>query len=181
MKNGFWRNSSGLLTALLLIVSVARADDLTANLQIKGTIQASTCDVIDSSQNLTVNIGDFSTPDFPTVGSTGAEKSFSIELSGCTYGIAGAKTMFSGTADASNPNLLALSDTSGGGEMATGVAVEILNARHQTVPINNSDAEVYTLKEGDNTLSFFLRYKSTSAMVTAGNASAVMYFDLQYQ
>jgi type 1 fimbria pilin len=89
--------------------------------------------------------------------------------------------IFSGTADATNPALLALSDTSGGGEMATGVAVEILDGNRQLMPINATDTALLPLQAGDNTLPFFLRFKSTSDTVTAGNATAVMYFDLQYQ
>ncbi|MDI4738431.1 fimbrial protein, partial [Salmonella enterica subsp. enterica serovar Kentucky] len=40
---------------------------------------------------------------------------------------------------------------------------------------------VYPLKAGRNTLSFYIRYKSTRPTVTSGNATAVMYFDMQYE
>jgi type 1 fimbria pilin len=171
---------SGVL-ALMLGTNVARAADSDYNLKITGTIVAQTCDVTSQSQNQTVNIGDFSTPEFPSTGSTGAEKPFKIDLTGCTPGIAGAKVMFSGAADATNPDLLALSDTSGGGEMATGVGVEILDGSKNTIAINNTDSGLFSLQEGSNSLQFYLRYKSTTDTVTAGNATAVMYFDLQYQ
>ena len=170
-----------LLAGPGLIPTIGHAADDVSNLRITGTIVAQTCDVVSSSQNQTVNIGDFATTDFPASGSTGAEKSFTINLTGCTAGIAGAKVMFSGTADATNPQLLALSDTGGGETMATGIAVEILDGHHQPVTINNADSSLYLLQAGDNPLRFYLRYKSTADTVTAGNATAVMYFDLQYQ
>lgn len=46
---------------------------------------------------------------------------------------------------------------------------------------NNADSVVYPLKAGRNTLSFYIRYKSTRPTVTSGNATAVMYFDMQYE
>lgn len=174
---------SSLLLGLAMVVSTAQADDSSYNLKITGTIVAQTCDVTSSSQNQTVHIGDFSSGEFSGTGSTSAEKQFSINLRGCTPGISGAKVMFSGAADATNSTLLALSDTTGGGEMATGLGVEILDENQNTIPVNNSssDSSLYALKEGANTLNFFLRYKSTSDTVTSGNATAVMYFDLEYQ
>ena len=65
--------------------------------------------------------------------------------------------------------------------MATGIGVQILDANQNPISINNSDSDVYPLVEGDNTLDFYLRYKSTKTDVTAGDATAVMYFDMNYQ
>ncbi|MCW4712680.1 hypothetical protein M8B99_10545 [Enterobacter hormaechei subsp. hoffmannii] len=56
-----------------------------------------------------------------------------------------------------------------------------LPATRASVPINNTESPLYPLLPGDNTLTFFLRYKSTLPTVTTGNATAVMYFDLLYQ
>ena len=88
-----------------------------------------------------------------------------------------------GTADSDNPALLALSDTGMGSEkmLASGVGVEILDEDQDAVSINNTSSVVYPLKTGRNTLSFYIRYKSTRPTVTSGNATAVMYFDLQYE
>ena len=78
---------------------------------------------------------------------------------------------------------LALTDTGMGNEnmLASGVGVEILDENQNDVSINNSASAVYPLKAGRNTLSFYIRYKSTQPVVTSGNATAVMYFDLQYE
>ena len=90
---------------------------------------------------------------------------------------------FTGNVDANNPTLLALSDNGKGtpGRMATGLGVELLDSNRTPIPINNTESSLYPLLPGDNTLTFYLHYKSTLPVVTSGNATAVMYFDLLYQ
>lgn len=168
------------LLALLIGIQGANAAD---NLKFTGTIVASACDVDTSSANQDVTIGQFSPADFPTVGTTTAAAKFNIKLKDCSADIAGSKVLFSGTSDNSDQTLLALSDTGKGteGKMATGIGVQILDANQNPISINNSDSDVYPLVEGDNTLDFYLRYKSTKTDVTAGDATAVMYFDMNYQ
>lgn len=172
-----------LFLAFLVCLSsaVAHADDSSYNVKFTGTIVAETCDVDVSSKNQSINIGTFSTADFPTVGSTTIFKPVDISLKNCTQGISGAKVFFTGTEDSDDPSLLALEDTDGTGQMASGVGVEILDVNQKTVPINNVESDLYTLTKGKNTLAFYLRYKSTQPTIKAGNATAVMYFDLQYQ
>ena len=69
----------------------------------------------------------------------------------------------------------------GSGGMATGIAVQILDAQsQQEIPLNQVQP-LTPLKAGDNTLKYQLRYKSTKAGATGGNATAVLYFDLVYQ
>ncbi|MHA0863595.1 fimbrial protein [Enterobacter wuhouensis] len=87
---------------------------------------------------------------------------------------------FSGTADADNADLLALSDTSGAGGMASGVGIEILDPNKKPVALNSLSDEI-PLTAGDNALTFYLRYKATQIPVSPGNASSIMYFDLVYQ
>lgn len=149
------------------------------NLQMNGTILSRTCEV--ESKTQTVNIGQFAASDFSTTGSVSAAKAFNIKLTGCGSAASGALIGFSGISDDNNPALLALSATDETDIMASGVGVEILDNKQQTLAINSPSPPFYTLAPGDNTLSFYLRYKSTQDVVTAGNATAVMYFDLQYQ
>lgn len=98
-------------------------------------------------------------------------------------GITGTKIWFTGTADSDDPSLLALTDTGMGNEnmLASGIGVELLDEDQDDVSMNNSESVIYPLKAGRNTLSFYIRYKSTRPVVTSGNATAVMYFDLQYE
>lgn len=166
---------------MISAISSLSCDAADVTISINGNLLASSCDVVLSSTNQDIDIGQFSTADFPTVGSTTIFKPFDISLKDCSAGIVGTKVLFSGQQDKDNPQLLALQDVGDSGEMATGVGVEILDVNQKSIPINNSDSDLYSLKSGKNTLAFYLRYKSTKPTVTAGNATAIMYFDLQYQ
>ena len=169
------------LLALSMMMPVAYASDNGVEIDMSGTVIASTCDVETADTLQTIFIGNFASTLFTTVGDVSPTADLLIRLNNCSSGISGATVTFSGTPDNDNNKLLALSDTSGSGGMATGVGVEILDANKNSVAIN-ADSESQPLKEGDNnTLTFFLRYKATKIPVTAGNASSVMYFDLSYQ
>ena len=151
------------------------------NIQWTGTIVLSNCDVEINSQNQSIHIGDFDKSTFTQVGDVTSFKAFNINLKNCTTGIEGARVMFTGQPDNNNPYLLSLSDTSGAGNLATGVGIEILDNSLNPLPINNTSSNLFPLSVGDNTLSFLLRYKATKIPVTAGNASSVMYFDISYE
>lgn len=173
-----------LFAALALALApLCRADDSGYNLEFTGTIVAQTCDVDISSLSQSIDLGQFSVDDFPSAGTTTKFKPFNINLKNCSREISGTRIWFTGQADSDNPSLLALTDTGMGNEnmLASGVGVEILDENQNDVRINNSDSAVYPLKAGRNTLSFYIRYKSTQPVVTSGNATAVMYFDLQYE
>ncbi|MBG0625894.1 fimbrial protein [Enterobacter quasiroggenkampii] len=172
------------LAMLFSGMPITYADDgASINLQIFGTIIGESCDVDVNSKEQTVDLGDFDASEFPVPGTTSPEKAFTIDLNNCSRAIQGTKVWFSGTPDSNNPDLLALSDTGKGTatEMATGVGVELLNAELNPIKINNVESAIYPLKQGDNSLTFNLRYKSTLPAVTPGNATAIMYFDLLYQ
>ena len=159
------------------------ADDTGYNLEFTGTIMAQACDVEVSSLSQSIDLGQFAVADFSSTGTTTKFKPFNINLKNCSRGISGTKIWFTGTADSDNPALLALSETGMGSTnmLASGVGVEILDDDQDAADINNTDSVVYPLKAGRNTLSFYIRYKSTRPVVTSGNATAVMYFDLQYE
>ena len=76
---------------------------------------------------------------------------------------------------------MAILVTGGAGYIGSHTCVELLNAGMNPIKINNTESEIYPLKQGDNSLTFNLRYKSTLPEVTTGNATAIMYFDLLYQ
>jgi type 1 fimbria pilin len=168
---------------MMLCGGVCYAADSGYNLEFTGTIVAQTCDVEISSLSQSIDLGQFSVDDFPSTGATTKFKPFNINLKNCSRGITGSKIWFTGTADRDNPALLALTDTGMGSEkmLASGIGVAILDDNQEAVSINNTDSVVYPLKTGRNTLSFYIRYQSTQPTVTSGNATAVMYFDLQYE
>ena len=171
----------GLFLALLCGSPFCQASNTGNNLEFTGTIVAQTCDVEISSVSQSIDLGQFSVEDFPAIGTWTKAKPFNINLKNCSRGITGTKIWFTGTADSDDPSLLALTDTGMGNEnmLASGVGVEINNDDGDEISINNSNSAVYSLKAGRNTLSFYIRYKSTRPVVTSGNATAVMYFDLQ--
>lgn len=172
-----------LLANLALPLQTARADNDSFNVQFIGTIVGESCNVDTGSVEQTVELGDFTADDFPSVGTTTPDTKFDITLKGCTRAITGTKVWFTGNVDANNQTLLALSDNGKGtpGRMATGLGVELLDSNRTPIPINNTESSLYPLLPGDNTLTFYLHYKSTLPVVTSGNATAVMYFDLLYQ
>ncbi|WP_316546485.1 fimbrial protein BcfE [Klebsiella oxytoca] len=173
----------GLFLALLCGSPFCQASNTGNNMEFTGTIVAQTCDVEISSVSQSIDLGQFSVEDFPAIGTWTKAKPFNINLKNCSRGITGTKIWFTGTADSDDPSLLALTDTGMGNEnmLASGVGVEINNDDGDEISINNSNSAVYSLKAGRNTLSFYIRYKSTRPVVTSGNATAVMYFDLQYE
>ena len=139
------------------------------------------CDVATKSALQNIHIGDFNISDFQAANTVSTAADLNIDITGCAAGITGADVLFSGEADTLAPTLLKLTDTGGSGGMATGIAVQILDAQsQQEIPLNQVQP-LTPLKAGDNTLKYQLRYKSTKAGATGGNATAVLYFDLVYQ
>ncbi|HHA0006977.1 TPA: fimbrial protein [Klebsiella michiganensis] len=165
---------------LLSGVSIADTQIGTWNMTINGTVLPSSCDIDDSSQTQSINLGTFSANTFSSMGDVSPDVPLDIKLTGCGDSIVGATLTFSGNADSGNSNLLALSDTTGTGMLASGVGVEIKDSDGTIIPLNTASKQ-YPLSAGDNTLNFLLHYKATAIPVTAGYATAVMYFDVDYQ
>lgn len=165
---------------MVFIACAAQADTEPMNLTFNGSIIADGCDIAVASQNQSVHIGDFSTAVFSGAGSVSPAKDFDINLENC---VGKGSITFTGVPDSNDPALLALTDTTGEGNIAAGVAIEVLDVNSGSpVPMRlGQSSGKYTLQSGDNTLHFQLRYKATQATVTPGNANAVMYFDMLYQ
>lgn len=175
-------SANNLMWVIYLICSsvchVAYAGALgTLQVNMSGTIVTSSCDVSTSSATQSIYLGAIQAGDFSSKGTTSPSKLFTIELTGCSESITGASVTFSGTADSKNSKLLALTNT---GTQANGVAVQLLDATNTVIPINTTTAS-YFVSPNSNTLTFSLRYKSTLATVTPGDANAVLYFDMSYQ
>lgn len=179
MKNRLFH--VGLLSLMTISVQAGAAGPSEVEMHISGNVVDQGCDVSTTSALQSVHIGDFNISEFQAANIVSPAAALDIEINGCAAGIQGAKIYFSGEADPQVPTLLKLTDTSGKGGMATGIAVQILDAQtQQEIPLNQVSA-LYPLKAGDNILKYQLRYKSTKAGATGGNANAVLYFDLVYQ
>ena len=164
----------------ILNIHVGMAGPEQVSMHIYGNVVDQGCDVATKSALQNIHIGDFNISDFQAANTVSTAADLNIDITGCAAGITGADVLFSGEADTLAPTLLKLTDTGGSGGMATGIAVQILDAQsQQEIPLNQVQP-LTPLKAGDNTLKYQLRYKSTKAGATGGNATAVLYFDLVY-
>ncbi|WP_413482088.1 fimbrial protein [Morganella psychrotolerans] len=150
-------------------------------ISVTGSIKNESCIINTNDTNQLITLGDFQVRDFPQAGSTTAGKPLNIRLADCTETISGASVTFAGTASAQYPELLALSDTGNGTPLAGGIAIEILDGENEKPIALNTPARLKPIIRGENTLKYILRYKSINNTVTAGDASAIMYFDIVYQ
>ncbi|QAV24880.1 type 1 fimbrial major subunit FimA [Proteus hauseri] len=148
-----------------------------------GQIVNAACAVSAKSMNQTINIGQYRTAQFDSLGKTAGDTGFSIDLEACDTTVAqNASASFSGVSDANDKTVLAVRNiTSGGAGAATGVGVEITD---HTGKVLTPDGSVFStakqLIDGANTLDFVARYKSTLDTVTPGQADADVTFKMQY-
>lgn len=171
----------GALLMYFIVNSHSYAADPSYNVKFTGKIVSSTCEISTDSTNQTVPLGDHISSDFSAIGVTTQPVNFKIKLMNCSDKVSGASLTFTGDTDTDDATLLALSDTGMGssGILATGLGVQLLDKDKNSLPLNKP--VLSSLTTGDNTLDYYLRYKSTKSVVTAGDATAVMYFDIQYQ
>lgn len=129
----------------------------------------------------TVTLGQYRTASFTAIGNTTAQVPFSIVLNDCDPKVAAtAAVAFSGQADNTNPNLLAVSSADNS-TTATGVGIEILdNTSSPLKPDGATFSAKQALVEGTNTLRFTARYKATAA-TTPGQANADATFIMKYE
>lgn len=147
-----------------------------------GSLIEAACAVDISSADQTVDLGQYSTKQFSAVGDTSANQNFSIVLNDCDTSVSTkASVAFSGVADETNTNLLAV--TSGtNSTSASGVGIEILDRSSNVLtPDGTTFSTAQTLIDGTNSLPFIAHYKATSATTTAGAANADAIFIMKYE
>lgn len=148
----------------------------------EGNLVNAACAVSTKSADQTVTLGQYRTASFKAVGDTTAQVPFTIILNDCDPKVAAtAAVAFSGQADNTNNNLLAVSSADNS-TTATGVGVEILdNTSSPLKPDGATFSAKQSLVEGTNTLRFTARYKATSADTTPGQANADATFIMKYE
>ncbi|HFZ8995712.1 TPA: fimbrial protein [Citrobacter freundii] len=171
MKKILW-----LVVVPFLSCAVASAHD--GNVNISGSIQDNTCIVAPDSQELQVPLGVISSKQFTSKGVGSQPIAFVIDLQQCGTAAAGVSFTFTGTADTDDNSLLALD----GSEHAGGIGVEIQNADHVRLALNQSTQQ-YTVDpdQADNKFTFYARYLATADQVTSGDAAATATFSLTWQ
>ncbi|EFG1981777.1 type 1 fimbrial protein [Escherichia marmotae] len=177
-----------IFTSLFMVVVScnALAND-TVVVTFTGQLLAKTCDITTGSKDQPVNMGTYDANDFLNVGDVSGSHTFTINLEGCptatstiySSGVS-ANVRFSGDTDTINTTLLRLTSSA---DSATGVGVEILDNDDKVIAINDESGfkELVLDNNGDASLDFKLRYKSTQQNVHAGQANALLYFDIDYQ
>lgn len=163
------------------LYSVAYAEDVTVH--INGAILQQSCNVKSSDLTKNVIFDDINPQDFVSIGSTTASTKVSISLENCTGNVNNMSYMFSGNSDDSNAGLLKIMgkpDISPEG-VATGLAIEILDMNKKAVPLNQKQTLSQQVTTSSYDFNFYLRYKSTSLPIGAGDASSVLYLDFYYE
>ena len=164
------------------ITFAASASD--GQINFTGTILDSACTIDTNSANQTVNLGNVSKNAFDAAGTVAGATQFSIMLNNCPATVTSAAVKFDGTADSSDPDILALSS----GQTAKGVGIAFYEEDGLTaIPLATQSKNI-TLKtsEGEepvnsNKMTFVAKYKATQAAVVAGTANATSDFTIIYQ
>lgn len=141
-------------------------------ISISGTVNAATC-TVNGGGNVTVTLPTVSTTALTAAGVTAGATAFSIQLSGCTVGVARAYFEPGSTIDPASGRL----NNTGS---ATNVQVQLLNSNLSAINLaggsiatqgSNSIATV----AGANNLNYYARYYATDAVGAGGVATSVNY------
>ena len=169
-----------IVIALLASASFSATQAIAAAGQVKfeGKITGTTCTIVNDAANpLDVSLGEYGANEFKSAGDATVPLKFDIKLTGCPATATQAAVNFGGTSDATNPDLLKVSATTG--TAAGGVAVQLYDSARTALPLGTPSA-ANPLTVGDNTLKYYAGYKSTAATVTEGEANAVTDFSIIY-
>lgn len=160
----------------------ATAEDV--RVQITGAVLAQSCNVKSSDLTKNVIFDDINPQDLTPAGATTAAKKVTVALENCTGNVNSMSYMFSGSGDDSNPNLLKVTgsrpDASSEG-LASGLAIEILDMNKNAIALNQKQTLSQNITASGYDFNFYLRYKSTSQTIEAGDASSLLYLDFYYE
>lgn len=125
----------------------------------------------------TINLGDWYDTQFPAIGSTSAEVAIPITLN-CLAGtnIKATVTATSGTINASQGQL-ALSGTN----KATGVAIQIIDANKNPIPLNSKRTIKNNVAAGEYIFGWKARYIKTADKITPGPANGTATINIRYE
>lgn len=159
------------------MVAAMGANAADGTLQISGNIIASGCTVDSASLATPVAMGVLQSADFAAVGTISAKQDIAINLTGCPTSQAGVMLSASGSADATNDQLLALSADS----TATGLGIALYNKDGALIPMNAASAAApIDAEAGTATINLQAAAMSTAEDVTGGDFTATTNFTLSY-
>lgn len=144
------------------------------------TIVSPSCSVDAGSKNIAVNFGNVPQASFSGVGTTAAERKFTISLQ-CQQSPGNVFVRLDATADPSNsPGVLQVTQ---GTQAAKGVGIQLLDARNSHPVSYGSDIGAGSSPGGASTLQvpFTARYYQTAGTIVPGDANGTATFTIEYQ
>lgn len=130
-----------------------------------------------------VKLGDVVKTAFAAAGDNAATTKFSLVLTACPDELAGkpVSVKYDGTPDTINNDYLQLTGY-GDATVASGVAIQLLNADGSELPLGTASKAVTLASDvtEETTLDFFARYIATDASVKGGDANGSVNFTLTY-
>lgn len=162
---------SGLVLAVCAAANVARAE--TAHFHFNGTISGPTCSL--QTSDITLPIGDVDRADFTGPGSPSRwSPTVSLVSAGCNASLV--SMTFTGTADADNPQLFAVS----GG--AAGIGIQLAKGDLLTfaTPNDTNRPVTFAPAAAGQGYSFAARYVQTTQDITPGTADATITVLITY-
>ncbi|QFH71693.1 fimbrial protein [Enterobacter sp. E76] len=144
-----------------------------------GQVVNAACSVAVDSRDQIVDMGQVRSNRFRTLGEWQDPHPFHIRLEDCSTNVSqSVGVMFSGEADGKDPLVF---QTGYGAGAATGVGIGISDATGQLLMPNIAPIRFSPIQEGETVLHYIARYRATSRTVSAGDASAQVWFSLFYQ
>ena len=148
-------------------------------MRFQGELIAEGCTVETSDRNLVVNMGQVRTNAFKAPGQDSAPTAFDLHLRECSNAVSEYVSItFNGVANERNPDIFSIGD---GPNTAKGVGVAIFDSKNTLIPVNSAPLKVANLRDGDMTLHFVAKYRSTSENIMGGKANTQALFSLTYE
>lgn len=177
----------GKLAAVALFTTMGLASSVMAQdgqVNFTGKIIEAGCQVDSTVANpQTVKLGEVAKAAFAAAGDTAATTEFTLVLSGCPDELLGkpVSVKYDGTPDTTNNDYLQLTGY-GASDVASGVAIQLLNANGTALPLGSASTPVIINADAaeSTNLDFFARYVATAAAVSAGTADGSANFTLTY-
>ncbi|WP_392565459.1 fimbrial protein [Utexia brackfieldae] len=147
---------------------------------VNGRLTNQSCDVNSDSLSQSIVFDDISSGSMSKIGNVTDSKKVTINLD-CYLTVNQLSFMFSGQADNTDSTLLKVTG-SGTDEVAKGLAVEVLKESiRQRYNLNVKTAYGSGITGSTYAFDFYVRYRTVSLPVTAGDASAVLFLDMYYE
>lgn len=146
------------------------------NIELSGEVVTSVCGVVEAETNKYVDLGVHSLRGLKNIGDKTQPVMIPFNLGNCHPGSPVTIT-FSGIADSSNSEFLALENAT---NAAQSVAIEILDAEKNRLAINTKSKSMSVDERGNISTRFYANYIVTRSSIAPGLAQANANFTIQY-